>query len=324
MTRKQFIRFLKTSIPLALGVFLIWYSLSSATPEQRETLWENIKNAETKWIWLSLFFGILSHLSRAYRWNYMLQPLGYKTSFINRFMAVMAAYLANLGIPRSGEILRGATLTTYENVPFEKAFGTIISERIADFIMLLLIVALAIFSQSDKLLEYLDSKNINPLITGAILAVFVVIIVIFLKVLQKSKNTFVAKIRNFVTGLLEGMRSIFKMKHKVAFILHTLFIWTMYVLMFWVIKFTVPEVADVSFGIILAAFVVGSFSISATNGGIGVYPIAIGALLIFFGISKESGEAFGWIVWGSQTLLVIVIGALSFLCLPLFNNKRES
>ncbi len=323
MTRKQFIRFLKTSIPLALGVFLIWYSLSSATPEQRETLWANIKNAETKWIWLSLFFGILSHLSRAYRWSYMLQPLGYKTSFINRFMAVMAAYLANLGIPRSGEILRGATLTTYENVPFEKAFGTIISERIADFIMLLLIVALAIVSQSDKLLEYLDSKNINPLVTGAILGVFVALTVIFLKVLQRSKHTFATKIRNFVTGLLEGMRSIFKMQHKIAFILHTLFIWIMYVLMFWIIKFTVPEVASVSFGIILAAFVVGSFSISATNGGIGVYPIAIGALLVFFGISKESGEAFGWIVWGSQTLLVIVVGALSFLCLPLFNNKRD-
>tara|TARA_R110002020_G_scaffold303939_2_gene519539 strand:- start:188262 stop:189236 length:975 start_codon:yes stop_codon:yes gene_type:complete len=323
LTKKRFIKILKTIIPLGLGVFLIWYSLNSATAEQRQILWQNIKAADTKYIWLSLFFGITSHLSRAYRWKFLLKPLGYNPAFANRFMAVMVAYLANLGIPRSGEVLRGATLTTYEKIPFEKAFGTVISERIADFIMLMLVVGVAIILQSENLLSYLDSRNINPLFTGAVLVVLILLLLIFLKIIQRSTHKFIIKLRDFLNGLLEGMRSILHMQNKVAFIFHTVFIWVMYVLMFWVIKFTIPEIAEASFSIIMAAFVVGSFSISATNGGIGVYPIAIGAFLVFFGFSKEGSEAFGWIVWGSQTALVIVVGALSFLFLPVFNRRKN-
>ena len=322
MSKKTLIKLLKVIIPLGIGIILIYYSLSSATEEERAILWENIKQANPFYIVVSLLFGILSHLSRAWRWQYLLEPMGYHPKLANRFMAVMAAYLANLGIPRSGELLRGALLTTYEEVPFEKAFGTIISERIADFFMLLLVVAIAILLQTDTLLEYLNDQNINPLYTVAFLAIAVGGIWIGFRIVKNAKNGFLHKIQQFMTGLVEGMRSILNMKHKLAFIAHTLFIWVMYVLMFWVIKFTIPEIAEASIGVILAAFVIGSFSISVTNGGIGVYPIAIGALFIFFGYSKQGGEAFGWIVWGSQTLLVLVLGALSFLFLPLYNQKK--
>lgn len=321
MTRKQLIKILKTIIPLGLGFFLIWYSLANSSPEERRILWENIQSANPFWIGLSLLLGLLSHLSRAYRWKYLLKPLGYNPRFLNRFMAVMVAYLANLGIPRSGELLRGATLTTYEDVPFEKAFGTIISERVADFIMLLLVVATAVMLQSEKLFDYLRAQNINPLTTLLALAIIIIMLIGFFKILQRSKNTFFLKVRHFVSGLLEGMRSILTMENKGAFIFHTIFIWTMYILMFWVIQYTIPEISQAPFSIILAAFVIGSFSISVTNGGIGVYPVALGALFVFFGYSKEGGEAFGWIVWGAQTLLVVILGALSFLILPVYNRK---
>jgi len=322
LSKKSLIKLLKIIIPLGIGVFLIYYSLSSATPEERATLWENIKLANPWYVLLSLVFGVLSHLSRAYRWKYLLEPMGYKTGLANRFMAVMAAYLANLGIPRSGEFLRGALMTTYEEVPFEKAFGTIISERLADFIMLLLLVALAIGLQTDLLLEYFAEQNINPLYTLIFLVAVVVMIFVGFKIIKRAKSGFLLKIKSFAAGLVEGMLSVLQMKHKWAFIAHTLFIWLMYVAMFWVIKFTIPEIAVAPFSVILAAFIIGSFSISVTNGGIGVYPIAIGALFVFFGFTKQGGEAFGWIIWGSQTLLVILFGALSFLLLPLLNRNR--
>ncbi|WP_240924901.1 YbhN family protein [Leeuwenhoekiella sp. ZYFB001] len=313
---------MKVAIPLGIGILLIYYSLSSATPQERAILWNNIKDAPPVYIAVSLMFGILSHLSRAYRWQYLLQPMGYHPKLSNRFMAVMAAYLANLGIPRSGELLRGALLTTYEDVPFEKAFGTIISERIADFLMLLLVVGIAIVLQTDTLLGYLHEQNINPLYTVLFLAAGVLLIALGFKIIQRAKTGILAKLKDFMAGLVEGMKSILKMRNKWAFIGHTFFIWIMYILMFWVIKFTIPEISYASTGVILAAFVIGSFAISVTNGGIGVYPISIGALFIFFGFSKEGGEAFGWIVWGSQTLLVLVLGALSFLLLPILNRKK--
>ena len=313
---------LKIILPLSLGVFLIWYSIKSATPQERMELLENITSAHPGWILLSMLFGLLSHLSRAYRWKFLLEPLGYKPRFINSFMAVMVAYLANFGIPRSGEILRAVTISSYEKIPFEKAFGTIISERIADFIMLLLVISLALLLQTEYLLTYFEENNINPFLTIAVLFGFLAIGILILKQIKKSRKGIMLKIKNFAKGLLEGMRSILKMKQKGAFLFHTIFIWLMYILMFYILIYTVPATASLPFGVIMVAFVVGSFAISATNGGIGVYPIAIGASLMLFGISKEAGEAFGWITWGTQTLLVIIIGGLSFLFLPILNRQK--
>lgn len=320
--KKISIKILKIVLPLLLGVFLIWYSLKSATPLEREQLWENITSANPGWIFLSVFCGLLAHLSRAYRWKFLLQPMGYVPRFHNSFMAVMVGYLANFGIPRSGEVLRGVTISTYEKVPFEKAFGTIISERIADFVMLMIIISLALILQSEYLLSYFEENNINPLISIAFIAVALIIIVYCLKLIKNSQRGFLLKIKKFAKGLLEGMRSILNMEKKVAFIFHTVFIWLMYLAMFYVLIFTVPETADLPMGVVIVAFVVGSFAISATNGGIGVYPIAIGACLMLFGISKQGGEAFGWITWGTQTLLVIIVGGFSFLFLPLINGKK--
>ncbi|WP_378179550.1 YbhN family protein [Aquimarina sp. SS2-1] len=322
----KILKFLKIILPFLLGVFLIWYFLSSATPEYRQELLRNIKNADPFWVTISLLLGILSHLSRAYRWKFLVKPLGFDPKFYNSFMAVMAGYLANLGVPRSGEILRGFTITTYEKIPFEKAFGTIVSERITDLIMLILVTSAAGILQTEYLLNFLEEKNINPLVTLAIILFLILIGFLGLKILQKSSNKWIVKIRNFGMGLLEGMKSIFTMKQKSAFLFHTLLIWFLYVSMFNVIKFAVPNLSDASLGVILVAFVVGSFSMSTTNGGIGIlpFPIVVGAVFVFFGYNKSDGEAFGWILWGSQTAINIIVGALSFLFLPILNRENKT
>ncbi|WP_343211303.1 lysylphosphatidylglycerol synthase transmembrane domain-containing protein [Aquimarina litoralis] len=313
-------------LPLLLGVFLIWYFLSSATPEYRTQLLHNIKNADPYWIVASLILGIISHLSRAYRWKFLLNPLGYHIKLHNSFMAIMIGYLANLGVPRSGEVLRGLTTSTYEKIPFEKAFGTIVSERITDLIMLIIITTTAGILQTEYLLNFLEEKNINPLLTLGIILLLILCGFLGLKILQKSSNKWIIKIRDFGMGLLDGMKSIFNMKQKWAFLFHTILIWFLYILMFYVIKFAVPNLHDSSIGVILVAFVVGSFSMSTTNGGIGIlpFPIVVGAVFVFFGFEKSDGEAFGWILWGSQTAINIVVGALSFLFLPILNRSKTT
>lgn len=248
--------------------------------------------------------------------------MGYQPRFLNSFMAVMVGYLANFGVPRSGEVLRGATIAGYENVPFERAFGTIISERIADFLMLLLVIGLTLVLQTEYLLTYFQENEINPLTTLVILGALLAVGVLALNIIKRSGHPLMLKIKEFAKGLLEGMKSILQMKNKTAFILHTLFIWIMYILMFYVLIFSVPETASIPFGVVMVGFVIGSFAISATNGGIGVYPIAIGAGFLLFGVSKQGGEAFGWITWATQTLLVIIVGGLSFLFLPIYNRKK--
>ena len=307
---------LKIVLPLALGSFLVWYSLSDIS---LEILGNYFKEAKYSFIFLGLFFGILSHLSRAYRWKFMLEPLGFKPKFINSILAVLVGYLVNLAIPRAGEISRATVMTNYEKIPFEKAFGTIVAERIADLIMMLSIVAITLFVQYDFIYDLL-TKNFNPLKISIGFAILIVGFYIFTSFVKKATSGFLLKIKTFVSGLIEGVTSIFKMKNKWAFIFHTVFIWAMYVAMFWA---TIPAIEglNVPFGGILIGFIAGGFSIAATNGGIGLYPIAVASALALFDIPAETATAFGWIMWTAQTAMIVIFGGLAFLLLPIYNKN---
>ncbi len=313
---------LKTILPILLGVFLVWYSYYSTSEEDRSEIIHYIKNADLFWVGVSVFLGILTHLSRAVRWNYLLQPLGYKPKLFNNILIILTAYFTNLGIPRSGEILRATALATYEHVPFQKGFGTIVTERVIDLVMLFLIVAIALFLQTDIIWGFLQQKGFNLILLLVLIGSGLLVLSLGMYVVKKSNSKFALKLKTFLRGLLEGILSIFRMKNKWSFVLHTLFIWLAYIAMFWVIKYTVLETVDLSVSQLLVAFVAGAFAMSATNGGIGIYPIAVSSALAIFGISKVSGDAFGWIMWISQTLMIVVFGAISFLILPLWNRNK--
>ena len=308
---------LKIILPLLFGGFLVWYSLSNISIP---VLVSYFKNANYWWILLGLFFGILSHLSRAYRWQFILEPLGFRPKFGNSVLAVLVGYLVNLAIPRAGEVSRAAVLANYENVPFEKGFGTIIAERIADLIMMLCIVVITLFVQFDFIYDLLTKKfdltKIILLFVGLFIAFY-----IFTSYIKKAKTGLGLKIKTFITGLVEGVTSILRMKKKWAFIFHTVFIWAMYVAMFWA---TVPAIEglQVPLGGVLIGFIAGGFSIAATIGGIGLYPIAVAGALALFGVPEEPATAFGWIMWTAQTVMVIVFGGLSFLVLPIYNKNK--
>lgn len=272
---------------------------------------------------LSVFFGILSHLSRAYRWKYLLSPLGYQPRFINSALAVLIAYIANLGIPRSGEILRATTLSSYEKIPFEKTFGTIVAERLVDLLILIGFVLNALILQFDIIWSILSEKKISPLQILIGLAFVIIGYIALKKLFALSQNPLLIRIKNFFWGLAEGVMSLKNMPNKGLFIGHTLFIWLMYLAMFYVIKWTVPETASLGMNAMLPAFVVGGIAISATNGGIGIYPFSVALVLAAFNISNESGLAFGWIMWTSQTLMIIIFGSLSFFVLPLVNRQQK-
>ncbi|WP_370424523.1 YbhN family protein [Tenacibaculum dicentrarchi] len=301
-----------------MGGFLVWYSVSKIS---LNVLVQYFKDANYSWIALGLFFAILSHLSRAYRWKFLLEPMGYKPDFGNSTLAVLVGYLVNLALPRAGEVSRAAVLANYEDIPFEKGFGTIVAERIADVIMMLSIIAITLFLQFDFIYNLL-TKNFDPLRIVIILSVLAFVFYAITRYVKKAKSGIGLKIKTFISGLVEGVTSIFKMKHKWAFIFHTVFIWVMYVCMFWA---TIPSIngLEVPLGGVLIGFIAGAFSIAATNGGIGLYPIAVAGAMALFGVSAEPATAFGWIMWTSQTAMIIIFGGLAFLFLPLYNKSKK-
>ncbi|WBX73550.1 lysylphosphatidylglycerol synthase transmembrane domain-containing protein [Tenacibaculum pacificus] len=314
----NFKKILKIILPLILGGFLVWYSISKISID---ILIEYFKEANYSWIVLGLFFGILSHLSRAYRWKFLLEPMGYKPDFGNSTLAVLVGYLVNLALPRAGEVSRAAVMTNYENIPFEKAFGTIVAERIADVIMMLSIITITLFLQFDFIYNLL-TQNFDPIRIGIILSVLILGFYLLTRYVKKASSGIGLKIKTFISGLVEGVTSIFKMKNKWAFIFHTVFIWLMYVLMFWA---TIPAISglNVPLGGVLIGFIAGGFSIAATNGGIGLYPIAVAGALALFGVSEEPATAFGWIMWTAQTAMIIIFGGLAFLFLPIYNKNKK-
>ena len=300
-----------------LGGVLVWYSLRKISFSE---LAAYFINANYFWISLGVFFGILSHLSRAYRWKYMLEPMGYSLRFSNSIMAVFSGYLINYTVPRAGEVSRATILTNYEGVPFEKGFGTIVAERVADVFVMLLIIGFTLIWKFDIIYDFLigglDLQNQLFILSPIALFLFYC----FYQIIKKGNHSFLVRIRSFLSGFLEGIMSIFRMEHKWAFIAHTCFIWAMYILMFYVTSFSIDSISQLPFSAILIGFIAASFSVAATNGGIGAYPLAVYAAFSIFNIEEVPSLAFGWIMWSSHTVMIVVMGGLSLVFLPIYNR----
>lgn len=321
MGRSSLSKFLKIAIPLGLGIFLIWYSYSQFSEDQLQEIRSHFEKANYGIVGLAVLLGILSHISRAYRWNFMLQPLGFQPKLINNFMAVCIAYLMNIFIPKSGEVSRAMVINKYEGVPFDKAFGTIISERLVDIIILFAFTFIALVIQYDILFSYISNyiPTLNLIYSMGILSLLFICFLLFLKY---SRSPLQKRLRNFFNGLKEGVLSVIKMQKKRAFIFHTFLIWGLYLISFYTSTFALEETSSISLGTLIITFVIGSFSFAFTNSGFGSYPFFVAGILAVYGIAETTGTAFGWIVWTSNIASIVVLGALSFFILPIYNRQK--
>ncbi len=304
-----------------LGLFLIYISYSQFSSEQINAIKKDIIDANYWWIALGMFLALLSHLSRAWRWNYMLHAIGYRPKYLHNVIAIGAGYAMNLLIPRSGEVSRAVIVNRTDGVPVDKAIGTIIAERVLDFIILLLITATALLVAGDRVFQFFNDR-LGAAFAKAELSQFIylaigLVVLTTLVVLALKHFNILHKLRNFISGLKEGFMTIWTMKKKWLYLAHTVFIWVMYLLMFYVSVFAIPALSTIPIAGILSAFVAGSFAVAFTNGGLGAYPLFIAQVLVLFQVPETLGTALGWILWLSQTALVLVYGLLSFLLLSL-------
>lgn len=318
---KPLISTLRNIIPLGIGVFLIYYSLSSITADQRSQIWSTIRQASPLPILISVIFGVLSHLSRAYRWKLLLNPLGYHPKLINLVGSVLINYLSNLGIPRSGDILRVTVISAYEDIPFSKGVGTVISERIIDLAIMLLLVISAIYLGGDWVKTELSGSS-GLLMSLFFILILVASIMVFPYLINTDRFPFLARIKSFFLNIYRGIISIRSVPNAFLFWAHTVFIWAMYIMMFWVIQFSLSLSTTLGLEVVLIGFVAGGLSIALTNGGIGLYPLAVATVLNHYGLPYEMALAYGWIAWSTQTIMIVIFGGLSFAFLPVVNRKK--
>lgn len=332
-SRKIAVDILRTAFFLCIGVFLIWLVVKNLTEKDRIEIMQSFSQANAGSIALVILIGLLSHASRAIRWQIMIEPLGHKPGFLNTVMAVLVGYLANLAVPRLGEVSRCGILKKYENLPVDSVLGTVVVERIVDVLLLMIVSAITVVWQFDviasKIIEAYNALNagdqtqdgfsIGTLLLISIVTLFIAIIV-FRKQIAKSKIAL--KITGVLKGFSVGLKTITKLKSPYLFVFHSVLIWVLYFAGILAGFSALPETSTLGPGAAAAILFFGTFAFILVQGGIGAYQIIVQNTLILYGISANVGYALGWIIWSSQTLTIIAGGLLAFVILPYFNKKN--
>lgn len=316
---------------LAIGLFLFWLVYKD---QPLDDIVAALKGANYFWIVVSLILSLMSHISRAIRWNLLIHPLGYKPRLVNTFFAVMVMYLSNMAIPRSGEIARCSVVKKYEKVPLTQLLGTVVVERVFDFIMLFILLAVVLFSQMGVVLEFVQNNpeveqkvasllQIKYLIAlGSVFVAFVAIAWFFR---QKFKESSIyKKLKELILSFVSGLDTVRKMDTKWQFIAHTVFIWCMYFLMIYVTFWSFEFTKHLSLVAGLTVFVMASFGMVAPSpGGIGTWHIMAIETLVIYGVNRyPDANAFAFAAHGAMTLFLITVGVISLVLLPVVNNKK--
>ena len=329
---KRFKNIIKFLLFFSVGIFIFWWV---SKDQDINELKEALKNADYTWIWISLFLGILSHISRALRWNLLIRPLGYNNKTINSLFAVMIMYLSNMAIPRSGEVIRCGVMSRTENIPFTKLLGTVFIERIVDFIVLFILLAIVLITQLPVVLSMLENnpeieQNIQnllsstPILIGIVLFFLLIIILIYIFRTRLRKTNIYNKIKSLVLNFVEGIKSILKMKRKFEFIAHSVFIWMMYFLMIYIIFWSFDFTSHLTLLTGLTVFVMSAFGMVAPSpGGMGTWHFMVIQTLIIYGVKESDAYAFAITSHTSQTLMMIILGVLSVILLPVLNKGKK-
>ena len=334
--RKRFLTIFKFVFFLGLGLLIIWLSIRNLTVSEKNEIIHSFRIANYNWVFLAIILGIFSHILRALRWMLFFEPMGYSPSLKNTFYAVMVGYFANMAFPRLGEVTRCGILTKYEKIPFNKAFGTVITERSLDFIIFVLLFLLTLLTQIGTIHDYLDNnvypqiqgkfldKFSNPLVIMAIITFFVLVILFFILFRKRVAHSKIyQKVISLLLGFWEGFKSLSQIRKPVLFVFYSLAIWVLYFLMLYVCFFCFPQTSGLGAGAGLSALVLGSVGIMITPGGIGLYPAIIQETLLLYGLAKTTGLALGWIAWTAQTAMIFIVGGLSLILLTFNKNQHE-
>lgn len=297
----------------------------------------DILNANYYWLIISLVFAIGSHIFRALRWNLLINSLNYRTKLSTTFFAVMIGYMANTAVPRMGEFVRCGVLSKKEKIPFNALFGTVISERIFDLITLMVIIFLVIAFQANALSDFLNQlfgpffndlfSNLESIIifAGSIILTLVVLVFIVIMLKERIKRIpFYHKIQEFLSGLLEGIKTIMKLKQKFLFLLYTFMIWFFYALMVYLPLLMLEETSHLTFINSLTILAIGSLGIVApVPGGIGAYHFIVKTVLYeIFQVGANASGSYAVITHTGQTLLNVAVGSLSYFYMGIL-AKRE-
>lgn len=337
--KKKLSNIFKYILFFGLGIFLVWLSINQIKGNPKE--WAEFKQAlSTANYWLIIpVFGILSasHVLRALRWRILMEPMGYNTSFPNTFFAVMIGYMANMAVPRLGEVLKCTILAKYEKVPAEKIIGTIVAERAFDVVSLGIIFLLALIFQFDVVIaayrhlqEFMAGKPHEAMsqtkqITLIAITIIIVLVLIWL-IISKKIHRFFTAIKKILKGVWEGLSTASRLKQKKLFFVYSISIWVLYLAGTWIGFYATTGTAGLGIQEAISCLAFASIGMIVTPGGIGAYAYLLAKVLELQenSIPNAIGYANGTLQWFAQCIIVLVVGFICLSLLPWYNKKKEA
>ena len=325
---------LRLVVFLGIGVFFIYWFLLKLDSEQKAAIWQSFLGANYWWVAATMACSLLSHVARALRWRLLYHPIGYTPGLNNTFGSVVVAYLANLAFPRAGEVMRCATMRTSEGIPIEKSLGTVVTERLIDalaFGLVVVIGMLAMFGQAkdwlyDTLSQKYDTLPNMAMIIGSLAALAVLAFALYKLLWKRLLHIgLFKKIDDLVRNMVDGVKSIMHLggRRTALFIAYSVCIYMLYILGGLIIFKAFADTGSLGFDAAFVLYLFGSVGMTFSQGGIGVYPVLVQAALAIYGIGVETGAACGWLLWGSQQAVVIVVGAAYLIYFSLKKKKNR-
>lgn len=314
---------LNIALPFVLGGGILWWMY-------RDTDFQALEKTvlhDMNWGWMlfSLVFGVTAQLFRGIRWKQALEPMGEHPKLMDCIHAVFISYASSLIIPRSGELSRCGILSKYDGASFLKALGTVVTERVIDSLLILLITSIVILSQVAIFVSFFDrtGTDIHDILSGftttgyIVTAICLVITVVFLWVLMR-RFTFMAKIKDMMSKMKEGVLSLKGVKNKWMFAFYTLAIWASYFIHYWMTFRCFSFTENLGFTVAIVSFIVGSISVIVpTPNGAGPWHFAVKTILVLYGLADTDAVTFVLIVHTIQTALIPVLGIFSLVALGL-------
>ena len=286
-----------------------------------------------RWIAAGLALAVLSHVVRAMRWGIQLSALGIKAPLYVLIYSIFGTYAVSLVFPRLGEVWRTGYIAQRQHAPFTTVFGSMVADRLADTLTVLILALLAFLVSSKAILSYLHQNGESLAAIARLLespwlwaAVVVLVAAIWIFMARKTDNPKIVKIQNAVRELWQGFAVIVKMPHKGRWLLLTVALWGCYFLQnylaFYAFPFTAQIVADHGIQAALVTWVLSSISMGVpSNGGIGPWQWATIFGLSIYGLGATQAGAFANLVLGANTLLIIALGIFTFIAIAL-DKKR--
>lgn len=315
-----------------MAALLLWLAFKGTNPEE---LWKSLATADYRFVLLSMIMGYTAYVSRGLRWLLLLDSMGHKSHPWSSIHSVAIGYLANMAVPRAGELARCTALNRAEKIPVSKLFGTVILERTVDFIMLFLFVSSVLLTSYDDFMAFYQTasgtggtEESKPLLQkplfwiGIVIALFGVFGLIFRQ--NIINHPLWAKVRTFLLEVKEGFQTIIHMKRKWLFVFHTLLIWALYFFMVYICIYAIPETANLSFANVLFVMVAaGMGMVVPVPGGVGAYHYLVVLSLGLLGISDTVGLSFATLVHSGQMLMGIITGLIALLFMY-FRSRKSS